>query len=214
MYFRQGKFQEAAQSLLDDYRSGKKTFAVITLLIQSMRSLGQHREMADFLAKALMESSLSMKEQAALYYQLGQALFQAKDIVQAKQAFWQAHRLNPNHPGLAEKLKAISQKESRPQHRYSLLITRGHLSEEKLTELSQSAKENNEDLDQLLLRDTQLSKEALGESLSTFYEVPFVEFDPDFEAPFELLEKRKLDPEYLNAQGGPPWRLRATPSPC
>ncbi|SDB12991.1 Type II secretory pathway ATPase GspE/PulE or T4P pilus assembly pathway ATPase PilB [Desulfonatronum thiosulfatophilum] len=202
--FRQGRFQEAATSLLDDYRSGKKTFAVITLLIQSLRALGQHREMADFLAKALMESSLTVHEQAALYYQLGQSLFQAKDLVQAKQAFWQAHRLNPNHPGLAEKLKAIGQKESRPQHRYSQLISKGDLAEQQLAELTLSAKENNEDLDQLLLREAKISKQALGESLATFYEVPFVDFDPNIDAPFELLEKRKLDPEYLKRSGWTP----------
>jgi type II secretory ATPase GspE/PulE/Tfp pilus assembly ATPase PilB-like protein len=202
--FRQGRFQDAVQSLLDEYRGGRKTFAVITLLIQSMRALGQHREMADFLAKAVMESSLSMPEQAALYYQLGQALFQAKDMTQAKQAFWQAHRLNPNHPGLAEKLKAIGHRELRPQHRYSLLVSRGLLTEDQLAEMTQAAKEAGEDLDQYLLREVKLEKSVLGESLSAFYEVPFVPFDPNVDAPFELLEKRKLDPDYLKRSGWTP----------
>ena len=202
--FRQARYEDAIRSLLSDYRGGRKTFAVITLVIQSMRALGQHREMADFLAKAVMESSLSVPEQAALYYQLGQALFQAKDMTQAKQAFWQAHRLNPNHPGLAEKLKIIGQHELRPQHRYSLLITQGLLSEERLAELTQAAKETAEDLDQLLLRQLKLDKAVLGESLAAFYEVPFVPFDPDSDPPFELLEKRKLDPDYLKRSGWTP----------
>ncbi|WP_153306717.1 ATPase, T2SS/T4P/T4SS family [Desulfonatronum thioautotrophicum] len=204
MLYRQGRYQDAVQSLLDEYRGGRKTFAVITLIIQSMRALGQHREMADFLAKGVMESTLSEPEQAALYYQLGQALFQAKDLTQAKQAFWQAHRLNPNHPGLAEKLKIIGQREFRPQHRYSLLIARGLLGEEQLAELSRTAKEANEDLDQALLRELKLEKAVLGESLAAFYEVPFVPFDPDTEVPFELLEKRKLDPDYLKRSGWTP----------
>ncbi|TVQ99377.1 MAG: type II/IV secretion system protein [Desulfovibrionales bacterium] len=202
--YRQGRYQDAVHSLLDEYRGGRKTFAVITLIIQSMRALGQHREMADFLAKGVMESSLSEPEQAALYYQLGQALFQAKDLTQAKQAFWQAHRLNPSHPGLAEKLKIIGQREFRPQHRYSLLVARGLLGEEQLAKLSRAAKEANEDLDQVLLRELKLEKAVLGESLAAFYEVPFVPFDPDTEVPFELLEKRKLDPDYLKRSGWTP----------
>jgi len=203
-FFKQERFQEAAKTLLEDYRGGKRTYAVITMLIQSWRALGQHREMADFLAKALMESSLTINEQAALYFQLGQALFQAKDMVQAKQAFWQAHRLNPGHPGLAEKLQIMSPGEARSQHRYSLLIAQGHLTEDQLTQASKAAKDRDAEMDQILMDEFKLDKSVLGASLANFYEVPFVEFDPNQDPPFELLEKRKLDPDYLKRSGWTP----------
>ncbi|HDQ41017.1 MAG TPA: type II/IV secretion system protein [Desulfonatronum sp.] len=151
-----------------------------------------------------METALAVNEQSALYFQLGLALLQTKDTVQAKQAFWQVHRLEPEYPGLAEKLGSMEQGEVRPKHRYSLLIAKGHLTESRLAKLAGQAKDAQEDLDQVLLRELKLPKDLLGASLAAFYETPFVDFDPNTDAPFELLEKRKLDPDYLKRSGWTP----------
>ncbi len=204
LFFRQGNFQEAAKILHQDYISGKRSFALISLLIQSWKALGEHRAVADFLTKALMETSLAPNEQAALYFQLGLALQQAQDPPQAKQAFWQVHRLDPNYPGLAEKLGTEDLGGARPKHRYSMLISQKMLSEARLSELTNQAKENNEDLDQLLMSESKVRKKDLGASLAAFYEVPFVGFDPNIDPPFELLERRKLDPDYLKRSGWVP----------
>lgn len=210
LLFRQGNFQEAAKILHQEYLNGHKTFATISLLVQSWRALENHRNLADFLTKALMETTLAVNEQAALYFQLGLALQQTKEMVQAKRAFWQVHRLDSEYPGLAEKLESMGQDEVRPKHRYSfkhrysLLITQGHLTESRLAQLTSQAKDSNEDLDQALMRELKLSKKVLGASLAAFYEVPFVDFDSNLDPPFELLEKRKLDPDYLKRSGWTP----------
>jgi len=184
LFFRKGNFQEAAKILHQDYLSGRRTFALISLLVQSWKALGEHRTLADFLTKALMETTLAANEQAALYFQLGLALLQTKSTLQAKQAFWQVHRLEPDYPGLAEKLSAPEQGEARPKH--------------------------EEDLDLVLMRELKLGKDLLGASLAAFYETPFVDFDPNMDPPFELLEKRKLDPEYLKRSGWTPLAMEGS----
>jgi type II secretory ATPase GspE/PulE/Tfp pilus assembly ATPase PilB-like protein len=204
LYFRKGNFQEAAKLLHQSYASGRRSFAVISLLVQSWKALAEHRKVADFLAKALMEANLADNERAALYFQLGLALQQSGDQTQAKQAFWQVHRLAPNYPGLTEKMGDPGQDKVRPKHRHSLLISRGLLTESQLKQFTNQAKDNNEDLDQVLLRELKLSKEDLGAALAAFYEVSFVAFDPNLDPPFELLEKRKLDPGYLKRSGWTP----------
>ena len=146
-------------------------------------------------------------EQAALYFQLGLALLQTGDAAQARQAFWQTHRLEPDFPGLAEKLQAAERGEHRQKHRYSLLVSRGKLTEDSLAQLAGLAKELGEDLDQILMRELKLGKEAIGASLAAFYEVPFARFDPNRDPPFKLFEKRKLDPEYLKRSGWTPLAL-------
>lgn len=204
LLFRQGNFQEAVTILHQEYLNGRKTFVLISLLVQSWKALENHRDLADFLTKALMETTLAVNEQAALYFQLGLALQQTKEMVQAKRAFWQVHRLDSEHPGLAEKLEGMRQDEVRPKHRYSLLITQGHVTESRLAQLTSQAMDSSEDLDQALMRELKLSKEVLGASLAAFYEVPFVDFDSNLDPPFELLEKRKLDPDYLKRSGWTP----------
>ncbi len=202
--FRKGNFQKAAQLLHQNYVSGRRSFAVISLLVQSWKALGEHRTVADFLTNALLEASLATNEQAALYFQLGLALQQSGDQIQARQAFWQVHRLEPDYPGLAEKLGDPDQDKTRPKHRHSLLISRGLLAETQLKQLTSQAKDNDEDLDQMLLRELKLSKKDLGAALAAFYEVPFMDFDPNLDPPFELLEKRKLNPDYLKRSGWTP----------
>jgi type II secretory ATPase GspE/PulE/Tfp pilus assembly ATPase PilB-like protein len=61
------------------------------------------------------------------------------------------------------------------------------------------------DSDALLLKEYKIAKKDLGESLSRFYGTEFVPFSTSKEPPFELFEKRRLDPDFLKRYGWLPF---------
>jgi type II secretory ATPase GspE/PulE/Tfp pilus assembly ATPase PilB-like protein/putative methionine-R-sulfoxide reductase with GAF domain len=71
------------------------------------------------------------------------------------------------------------------------LVTRGHISRERLEELQDKGRRENAKTVQLLLEEAGLPPEVVGESLEHYYQVPFLAYDPDTEPPRELIDRFK-----------------------
>ncbi len=193
-----GKYNEALSLLLEQYRQGKRDFSLIKKIILCFQKTKKTQELCEFLQDVLMEDfRFNKKELSLLYYELGSVLLRLHKITQAREVFWKLKRLNPSFPGLSEKLKELERKKTRTKNRYELLIQEGLLTPSQLEEAKKKAEKEKRDLDEVLLSDFNISKKDLGRSLSRFYDVPFMPFDPNVEPPFGLFEKRKLDPSFL-----------------
>ncbi|MFW6414916.1 MAG: ATPase, T2SS/T4P/T4SS family [Thermodesulfobacteriota bacterium] len=204
-HYKAGQYSKALQIFWEVYRQGQRDFVLIKFMIECMEQLEKSQEMVDYMSQVLVENEFSTKEQAQLNYRLGLTYFKLGKYQQSRQAFWKVRRIYPNFPGLESKLQELEKTRNRSRTRYDYLLNRDLISQEDLNQAMESAKKDKKrDLDQILMEDYGISKEELGNSLSAFYDVPFVAFDSSFDPPYEIFEKRRLDPDFLKRYGWVP----------
>ncbi len=201
----QGRFQQALEAFLGQYEKGLRSFQLTKYILECWEKLNKHHEMADFLSRVLMENEFEVKVKAQLYYRLGLTHYRLNQYNEARQAFWHLRKIYPNFPGLEDKIKELEKSRSRAKTRHDLLLEKGCLQKGQLEAAKEKAKKENRDLDQLLIDQFKVSKEDLGQALEAFYDVPFVDFDPGIEPPFDIFEKRRLDPDFLKRYGWVPF---------
>jgi type II secretory ATPase GspE/PulE/Tfp pilus assembly ATPase PilB-like protein len=192
-----GEYEKALLDLRQGYELGVKDYQVAFLVLECLNKLGKVKEQVEFVQKVLGEAELKEEERAKLYYRLGVIYLHLDKKPQARQALWEVKRIDPEFSGLESKLKPLEEEKGKSQSRYDLLLREGKISKPILDKALSEATLRKEDPDHFLIREYGISKNELGESLSDYYNVPFVAFDSSIEAPFELFEKKKLDPDFL-----------------
>ncbi len=83
-------------------------------------------------------------------------------------------------------------------------MEKGLLSKVDLDKALTAAKTRGVTVDEALLDIFKINKSDLGKSLEKFYDTKFVPFDNDYEPPFDLFEKKNLDPDFLKKFGWVP----------
>ncbi len=185
------------------YTHGVRSYDLIRLMLDSLNKLGKAQEQAEVTLKVLGENEYPPKVAAKLYFRAG-LIFQHQDNHdEARKIFQQVKILDPDFPGIEQRIKALNPRRSPSgSSRYSYLLETGLVTAEQMARvLAQDAK----DPDLVLLTDYKISKTDLGESLARFYNTEFVPFSPSKEPPFELFEKRRLDPDFLKRYGWIPF---------
>ncbi|MBF0399267.1 MAG: GspE/PulE family protein [Magnetococcales bacterium] len=81
---------------------------------------------------------------------------------------------------------------------YDLLIKKQLLTQEQLEELTKRAKREAVTMTSLLVTDLKILPEMVAASLESYYQVPFMRYDPSFTPPKKLL--KKLNMSYLRRQ--------------
>ncbi|MFW6324876.1 MAG: hypothetical protein ACOC0U_07420, partial [Desulfovibrionales bacterium] len=200
-----GEYDKALKNLQEAYSRGLANYSVAFLILECLNKKGQLQEQVEFIQQGLSNLVLLDEEKAKLFYRLGVLYLHLKKPSQARQALWQVKRIDPDFPGLDAKLKPLEKKKERSNSRYDLLLREGKIDQALLKRVLEEARQNNTDPDQLLLQDHGISKAELGDSLSEYYNVPFVAYDSTIEPPFELFEKKKLDPDFLKKAGWVPF---------
>jgi type II secretory ATPase GspE/PulE/Tfp pilus assembly ATPase PilB-like protein len=89
-------------------------------------------------------------------------------------------------------------------NRYAYLLDSGLLSSPDLEKAMDIAKRKGESMDDVILDSFKIDQHDLGRSLEKYYDTKFVAFDSSYEPPFELFEKKKLDPDFLKRYGWVP----------
>lgn len=192
-----GDLEQARGLLLKRYEEGEKSFKLVKAIYETLEKQGKLQEAADFLAQAILESDFSAKEQAQLLYLEALCLIRLEKFNLARQALWKLKKVFPAFPGVEDKLKLIDRQRKRSSTKYDLLLEKKMIDKDVLEEARSLAAKQGKDLDQFLIEQCKVPKKELGRSLSAFYDVDFVSFDPNVETPFEIFEKRRLDPEFL-----------------
>jgi type II secretory ATPase GspE/PulE/Tfp pilus assembly ATPase PilB-like protein len=192
-----GEFEKALADLRLGYEQGVKEYHVAFLILECLNKQGRLPEQLEFIQQVLKEAELREEERVKLHYRLGVIYLHLDKKPQARQALWEVKRIDPDFPGLESKLKPLEEEKGKSQSRYDLLLREGKISKLDLDKALSEATLRKEDPDLLLIREYNISKNELGESLSDFFNVPFVAFSSSIEAPFELFEKKKLDPDFL-----------------
>ncbi len=206
-FVKQGDYKKAIDNLNSLVNQGILDFDIVKLMIFCLEKRDEIDELSEFLTKILLEKErFTEKQLAYIYYKLGSTLIKLNKITQARECFWKLKKLDPNFPGIKEKLEELERKRVRTKSRYELLLDAGYLTEEQLKEAKDIAVREGTDLDEILITKFNVPKKELGKSLSSFYGVPFVEFNPKTLPPYGIFEKRKLDPNFLKQYEWVPYR--------
>jgi type II secretory ATPase GspE/PulE/Tfp pilus assembly ATPase PilB-like protein/tetratricopeptide (TPR) repeat protein len=192
-----GEYDKGLADLRKGYELGVKSYQVAFLILECLNKLGRLNEQLEFIQDVLDEADLREEERAKLYYRLGVIYLHLDKKPQARQALWEVRRIDPEFPGLQVRLKPLEEEKGKSQSRYDLLLRERKISKTDLDKALSEAMLHKEDPDQFLIREYGISKADLGQSLSDYFNVPFVAFDSAIEPPFELFEKKRLDPEHL-----------------
>ena len=201
-----GQAAEAFDALRRAYNLGRKDYASIKRIIEVMEGLNQPEETADFISRAMLDNEFGSQQLADLYFLQGNAYLASGKHNQARQALWHVRKLKPDYPGLEEKLQQLEKTRKRAKNKYDLLLEQGRVTSEQMDQARKSAAKSGKDLDAILVDELKVPKKDLGRSLSAFYDAPFVSFDSKAEPPYEIFEKRRLDPEFLKRYGWVPYR--------
>ncbi|MBS3780705.1 MAG: Flp pilus assembly complex ATPase component TadA [Desulfovermiculus sp.] len=194
--YQNGKYEQAKQIFYSLYEQGETDFHTLKYLIGCFEKNEQWHEIIDLLT-SLSLHTYQPKEAAALYYRLGRAYMKTEKYSLAKQSFWQVKRLVSHYPGLDNALRELEQIRVQAKTRYDYLLQKNLLSKSQLDQVLGQSQAENKNPDQYLMEQFSITKEDLGHSLSSFYGVPFISFDPTIEPPFDIFEKRNLDPDFL-----------------
>jgi type II secretory ATPase GspE/PulE/Tfp pilus assembly ATPase PilB-like protein len=92
--------------------------------------------------------------------------------------------------------------------RYSYLLRQKVITRQELDEALNKARKEDLDPDEAVLKLPQVDKKTLGQSLADYFDTEFVVFDKSTEPPFEIFEKRRLDPEFLKRYGWVPYHQK------
>ncbi len=201
------EYKKAIQYLKNLFNEGNRDFENIKLMVFCLERIGDIERLSEFLSTLLLEKEHFNKEELAyIYYKLGCTFIKLDKITQAREFFWKLKKLDPNFPGLKEKLREVENKKTRSKNRYELLIKKGIITEEDLKKAQEISLKQKIDLDEVLIEKFKVPKKKLGESLSSFYGVPFVEFDPKVIPPHTVFDKKKLDPDFLKQYAWVPYK--------
>jgi type II secretory ATPase GspE/PulE/Tfp pilus assembly ATPase PilB-like protein len=88
--------------------------------------------------------------------------------------------------------------------RYAHLLEKGLLCGPDLEKALDISRKKGKPLDDVILDVFNIDRKDLGRSLEKYYDAKFVAFDNSYEPPFELYEKKKLDPDFLKRYGWVP----------
>ncbi|MGM0424127.1 MAG: ATPase, T2SS/T4P/T4SS family [Thermodesulfobacteriota bacterium] len=204
-HYQGGELEQAQKFFLQLYSRGYRSYALLEHIAACGEALQKWSQVVDVLGRSLMENEYQAQERAHLYYRLAQAQLHLSQTRQARESLWQVRRLQPDFPGLEEKLQELDKGRQKVKTRYDLLLERKVLDKQQLEQALQRARQENQDVDQILLEDYNVPKQELGSSLSVFYDVDFVAFDPKAEPPYQVFEKRRLDPVFLKRYGWVPY---------
>lgn len=198
--FSQENFVGAHDLCLAGYERGFRSYDLVRLLLDSLNKMGRISEQADLTLKILAENEYPPTIAAKLYFRAGLIFQHQHKYDEARELFEKVLALDSSFPGIEQRIKALAPKPAVASSRYSYLVEHGIVSQEALTRALES-----KDPDAMLLGEFGVPKEELGESLARFYKTEFVPFSATKEPPFELFEKRRLDPEFLKRFGWVPF---------
>ena len=185
------------------YAQGLRSYDLVRLMLDSLNKLGKVQEQAEVTLKVLGENQYPPKVAAKLYFRAGLIYQHQDDIAEARRIFEKVRFLDSEFPGIEQRIKALTPRPSAScGSRYSLLLDKGLITAEQLSKVLAV---ENADPDVTLLKEFKISKKDLGDSLARFYGTEFVPFTTAKEPPFELFEKRRLDPDFLKRYGWIPY---------
>lgn len=142
-------------------------------------------EILDYIHSASERIGATRSQEGRLLYFLGLAA-EAKgtDSIILRDIYDRAWRFNNNDADVKKKLAGSG---TTSTTRYGYLVNEGLITVEKIKEAMEKAQRQGASVEKIMMDDFNVPKDAIGKSLSMFYNTKFVEFNADLDIPFTLL---------------------------
>lgn len=146
-------------------------------------------EILDYIHSAAERIGVTRPKEARLLYFLGLAA-EAKgtDSIILRDIYDRSWRLNNNDADVKKKLAGSG---GTTTTRYGYLVNEGLITVDKIKDAMERAQRQNVSVEKIMMDDFHVEKDAIGKSLSMFYNTKFVVFNHDAEIPFILLTNLK-----------------------
>lgn len=179
---------------VDEYR---KLFAMdfpvggfLPDLMESLFAVYSPEKVVEWVNQTIADYKVGKEAEAALRYELGQALEQRDYKELAVSSFESVQKIDPVYPKIKEKIKSVEPGKSY-ESRYDYLLRNEVVTTDQLQKALGMSKKSKKSVEHVLMSQFRISKEEIGKSLSAYYNCPFKTFDPEMGVPYELLANLK-----------------------
>ncbi|MFP3999793.1 MAG: GspE/PulE family protein [Desulfobacterales bacterium] len=161
-----------------------------TDMLDSLFALYAPSRVLEEIDKIASEKEADDKTKAAMKYELGQALEQRDYKEFAIQCYKSVQNIDPVYPKIKEKIEAVEPGQ-RFESRYDYLLRNNIVTTDQLRRALSQSKKTRKSVEHVLMEQFKVSKDQIGKSLSAYYNCPFKTYNPNMEAPYELLTNLK-----------------------
>jgi len=202
-----GLMSEAASEYEKLFETDYPANKIIPDLMECLLNLVHPEKAAERVLQATGKLGLQGPQLAQIHFSTGLQLEHAghKDLALAQ--FKSASKLDPENREISQKLK-LDMSEISPGSRYSYLLKQRIVTISQLQQALALSKKVGKSVEFILIDHLKISREAIGKSLSEFYDCPFRSFDADLPVPVEIISNLK-EPYLLHAGWVPlSWRKK------
>lgn len=148
-------------------------------------------QILDYIHTAAERIGVTRPQEARLLYFMGLAAeVQGIDSIVLRDIYDRSWRLNNNDADVKKKLSGGGSSNT-TSTRYGYLVNEGLITVEKIKEAMEKAQRQNASVEQIMIDDYHVPKDAVGKSLSMFYGTKFYPFTHEREVPFVELANLK-----------------------
>ena len=177
--------------------TGYPVIKIIPDLVECLMNLVSPDEAVERVLQAADKLALQGPQLAQINYSVGLQLEYGGHKDLALVQFKSASKLDPANREIAQKLK-LGMSAVSPGSRYSYLLKQRIATISQLQQALAFSKKVDKSVEFMLIEHFKISREAIGKSLSEFYDCAFRSFDADFPVPVEIISNLK-QPYLLHA---------------
>ena len=185
-----GLIKEAVEEYKKLFKLDYPTAEIIPKMAECLFEIHSPSKVIDQIEKIIVENNLSGQEKADINFMLGMEMKKKKHMDLALELFDSVKKIDPEYEGLQTQIEQV-QSSRTYDSKYSYLLESKIVNAGQLQNALALSKKSNKSVEFILMDQNRLEKEDIGKSLSFFYKCPFIAFDPDMTAPYELLTKLK-----------------------
>lgn len=185
-----GLFNEAVEEYMKLFQMDYPAAEIIPGLVECLFVNHSPSRVIDQVYKIAYDDKLKEPVKAEIRFSLGVEMEKRKHKDLALELFQSVSEINPEYPGLKNKIESLLSA-SNFRSKYDYLLKYKIVTKEQLENALVMAKKANKSVEYVLVEHLKVKKEEMGKSLSLFYKCPFKAFDPKVSVPLELLSKLK-----------------------
>ena len=140
--------------------------------------------------KVIYQHNLDDKATVQIKFWLGRELEKRNQHELSVDLYTTAAEIDPDDQDIAMRLNALKSKVS-SSSRYDYLLRNKFVTTNQLQEALTIAKKMNKSVEFVLVDRFRVKRDQVGKSLSLYFGVPFRQFDPEAQIPFELINNLK-----------------------
>jgi len=187
-------FKEAVEEFKKALNADYKIEDCISNIVYCYEKQGLKPSVIKFLEQILTtKDTLSFEKKDEIKYKLSR-LYEEINIYGKALSYLEQIKNKARFPNLKQKIQFLSTK-VKSGTKFDYLLQKGIIKKQDLEKARTEAEKENKSIEFILLQEYRVPKKDLAESLSLFFDCPFVFFDPNIPIPSDLIKDLKY--QYL-----------------